>query len=127
MFTSDKKQIAPLIAWAGVTAFCAVFSYIYEYFSHGVYSDYMLYLFMFPLLGGVLPALVLLLPFVKTPGRFVKNTWNSAVATLSLASCLEGVFEIYGSVSNLIIIYWIAGYALLALSIIAYAASCLKK
>lgn len=38
---------------------CAVFGAVYEIFSHGVYSFYMIYAFAFPLVCGTLPFLLL--------------------------------------------------------------------
>jgi hypothetical protein len=35
------------MTYLGFTLFCGLFSLIYEHFSHGVYSDYMVYLFLF--------------------------------------------------------------------------------
>ena len=42
-----------------ITILCALFGAVYEAFSHGVYAYGMLYGLAFPLLGGVLPALLL--------------------------------------------------------------------
>ena len=39
--------------------FCAAFGAIYEIFSHGVYSAFMICAFVFPLVGGALPFLLL--------------------------------------------------------------------
>lgn len=41
--------------YLAVTLVCAAFGAVYEIFSHGVYSYFMLYAFAFPLCGGVLP------------------------------------------------------------------------
>jgi len=42
-------------AFAGITVFTAVFSAIYEYFSHGVYSGFMIWAALIPFFGVVLP------------------------------------------------------------------------
>ncbi len=97
-------------------AFCILFAAVYEHFSHGVWSNYMVCLFVWPLLGGV-PAL--LLPGIRTalmPCRAVRNFWASGVATLTLGSCLAGVFEIYGTTAPLVAVYWYAGAALTVLA-----------
>ena len=62
--TLDKAAVKKdLIRYIVATAFCIVFSVIYEHFSHGVYSQFMLLMYLFPLIGGVLPAaLHLLIP-----------------------------------------------------------------
>lgn len=38
-----------------LTLFCILFGAIYEVFSHGVFSYFMLYAFVVPLVGGVIP------------------------------------------------------------------------
>lgn len=48
------------LIYLGITLFCFIFSTIYEYFSHSVYSEYMTLLFLFPFLGGVIPNLILM-------------------------------------------------------------------
>jgi hypothetical protein len=67
LYTSDKKEIihyadgllhdAFLFLIAGIV--CAVFGLIYEIFSHEVYSFYMIYAFLIPLLPGALLNLVI--------------------------------------------------------------------
>ena len=53
-----------------VSLVCAVFGAVYEHFSHGVYSGYMAYAFLFPLAGGALPFLTMfLLSPRQIPGR----------------------------------------------------------
>lgn len=89
-------------------AACGVFGFAYEQFSHGVYSECMLLFFLIPLLGGALPSFLLLLARC-VPGRTTRSLWACAMATLSVGCCLSGVFEIYGTVSSLLIFYWAAG------------------
>ena len=50
-----------MVVYVAVAAFCGLFSAIYEYFSHGVYSAWMIFLFAWPLVGGVLPYAVVVL------------------------------------------------------------------
>ncbi len=67
MYTSDKKEIihyadgvlhdAFLFLAAGIA--CAAFGLIYEIFSHEVYSFYMIYAFLIPLVPGALLNLVI--------------------------------------------------------------------
>lgn len=38
-----------------LAAFCVIFAAIYEYFSHQVYSSYMIGAFLFPVALGILP------------------------------------------------------------------------
>ena len=104
-----------------VTLFCGLFSAVYEHFSHDVYSNYMVYLFMFPLLGGVLPYATLgLVPKIKCPPPASARIFNSGVAALIVGSCIKGVLDIYGTTSSYQPIYWVSGVALIALGFAMY-------
>lgn len=94
-------------AWAALTA---VFGLVYEHFSHGVTSYYMLFAFLIPLLVG---AARLLPVFRKRGGLF----WSCGTLTLTVGSLLRGALEIYGTTSRLCGIYWILGGGFLALAV----------
>ena len=114
MSTSDKKRaVARLIIYIGVTALCAVFSTVYNGFSHGVFSFCMTYLFLFPLLLGVLPSIILLaVKYRPLP--------------LIVSACLRGVFEIAKTSSDHRIWLSAAGIALIAAGV-AVSVFCRKK
>jgi hypothetical protein len=106
-----------------VTLFCAVAGAVYEHFSHGVSSIFMVYMFVIPLVGGCVPYTVFALsPNKPFPGRFSRDLWNAGIATLTVGSFIQGVLEIYGTTSGLTIAYWINGAALCAAGITAYLA-----
>ncbi len=48
-----------MLIYLTASIICAVFGAVYEMFSHGVYSFYMIYAFAFPLICGMLPFLLL--------------------------------------------------------------------
>ncbi len=111
-----------------ISAFCGVFSFVYEHFSHGVYSASMIYMFVYPLLGGTAVFAILALMGKKSePDRFSFNIYNSGIATLSVGSCVKGVLEIYGTDSQYVKLYFIAGIVLLALGVVSYIAGKFKK
>lgn len=85
------KKNKPVIIWLGITLFCILFAFIYELFSFGVYSKSMIYMFLYPLLLGVLPSYYLKLSF--------NRLWNDGILLLTGSSLLVGVFEIYGTTS----------------------------
>ena len=122
MSTSDKRQLRRAgVVYVGIAAFCGFFSLVYEHFSHGVYSNFMIYLFLFPLLGGALPSLLLpCLPAARHPSLVTRELWRCGVATWGLWSCLTGVFEIYGGTAPLLLLYRLAGSVLLAAAAISY-------
>ncbi len=104
-----KKNLFYNTAW---TAFLALFGAIYESFSHGVTSYYMIYAFAIPLIMGVLPYEVMLIKN-KFPGKTFANIWNTAIATFSIGCVFNGVLEIYGTTNKLIIVYPVAGAVLI--------------
>jgi predicted membrane channel-forming protein YqfA (hemolysin III family) len=104
-----------------VSLFCALFGAVYEQFSHGVYSNYMLYAFVIPLVGGTLA--VFLLDFVsrKTmPGKTAFFLYSAGIAALTVGSIFEGALEIYGTTNKLIIVYPLVGLSLVFSSVVAY-------
>ena len=79
-----------------LSVFVFVFAQIYEYFSHSVYSNYMLYAFLIPFLGLALPRFLLhsLKKSLPANSRFL---WKCGIATLTVGSIYKGILEIYGT------------------------------
>lgn len=104
-----------------VSLVCAVFGAVYEHFSHGVYSGYMAYAFLFPLAGGALPFLTMfLLSPRQIPGRLSRNLYHSGIAALTVGSMVRGALDIYGTASGLCRVYRIAGAVFAGLGILSY-------
>ena len=101
-----------------VTIFTALFGAVYELFSHGVYAYGVLYAFAFPLLGGVLPALVFLKRGKRLPSDTAVQLWHFGISALTVGSLFSGALEIYGTTSHLTAVYWLAGIACLLLSVL---------
>jgi len=81
----------------------------------------MVYLFLFPLVGGVLPYGALWLTGGRYyPGGFATGLYNCGIATLTVGSCMQGVLEIYGTTSIYMPVYWIAGCALTFAGLLAF-------
>lgn len=92
---------------------CALFGAVYECFSHGVYSYFMLYAFAFPLVGGTLPFLGLhLLRPDCCPGPLAQQLYHCGIATLTVGSILRGILEIYGTTNTLASYFWPMGLLL---------------
>ncbi len=100
--------------WLFISIFCAVFSTIYEIFSHGVYSNAMIFLFVYPLLLGAVPCFLLEKAQQPYPNRF----YQDGVFTITLASLLTGILEIYGTSSVYTTWFLYAGIALWACGIV---------
>lgn len=102
------------------SVFLAVFGAVYESYSHGVYSYFMLYAFLFPLILGVLPCLVLVCKHAPLPSGICLNAWNSGIACLTVGSLFRGALEIYGTTSRFSPVYFCAAVPLLVTGIFAF-------
>lgn len=120
--TSDTKRYGKIaLGYLVASVFLGLFGAVYEYFSFGVYSYYMLYAFGFPLVGGVLPALLLSLQEKRIcVGAWAAWLYRCGIATLSVGSIMQGVLEIYGTGNDLLRVYWYAGGGLTLLGAICW-------
>jgi len=107
---------------------------VYGLFSHGVYSYYMTYAFMIPLLGGALPHLIAAMKkaedqagtyeaevqeeggALSEPAKLcsIKDAHLAVIVTLTAGSLLKGVLDIYGTTNRLLIAYPVAAALILA-------------
>ena len=108
-----KKTIRYLF----LSLFVFVFAQIYEYFSHNVYSNYMLYAFLIPFLGLTVPRF-LLYSLKKTLPANSRFLWKSGIATFTVGSIYKGVLEIYGTNGYFEFPYLFFGAALCVLAVI---------
>ncbi|MEA4973623.1 hypothetical protein SDC9_87682 [bioreactor metagenome] len=126
MFISDTDTQKSHILKAGfvyllVSLFCVIFGAVYEYFSHEVYSYYMLYAFAFPLAGGTLPLYALALGKSKyLPERLAWNLYNAGIAAFTVGSIFKGVLDIYGTTNALVHVYWYLGTTLCGTGFLLY-------
>ena len=99
---SLKKQIKKYFIMSIITG---IISLIYELFSHGVYSNYMLLCFLIPLLLGSFMYYII----NSHKKRFVyvlpSKIYNSSIITLLLYSFVRGVLDIYGTTNDILNIY----------------------
>lgn len=103
-----------------VTLFCALFGYVYERFSHEVYSPFMMYMFVIPLVLGLVPNAAIWLSQAPFPKKAADDLYNCGVSALTVGSCVTGVFEIYGTTSPYTKVYWIVGAALTLAGAVIY-------
>lgn len=116
-----RKEIDKLVfTYLLVTIFCAGFGAVYECFSHGVYSYYMIYAFMVPLLGGMLPFYCVIHFRSKIPRRIARCFQHFGVSTLTVGCLFLGILEIYGTTNRLTILYFIIGGIFLFLGNFTY-------
>ena len=125
MFTSEKNKktvFKELILYVGITAFIALFGFVYEQFSHGINSNYMWFAWAWVLGFGVLPYLLLyFLPIKRVPGVLTECVYNLGVAILTTRSIFYGVLEIYGKTnSKMALIYTILAIIFLVAGVVLY-------
>lgn len=115
MEPSRRRMRRALITGASLALFCAVFTLIYEQFSHGATSSHMRCMFLMPLAGCALPALVgLVTPLHRFVCRPAFNLWNSGMAVWAVGCLFRGIVNISGRFTDLDRVYWILGWIFLA-------------
>ena len=123
--TSDidihRKAAKTAFAYLLISLFCALFGAVYEMYSHGVYSFYMIYAFAFPLAGGTLPFSVLsLLRNPKYPGAVSRNLYHSGIATVTVGCIVRGALDIYGTTNHLTELYFYVGGSIIIIGVVTY-------
>ena len=116
---AEKRGTALRLAaiYLGVSAFCAVFGAVYEAFSFGVWSYFMVYAFACPLLLGALPALLVgISRRAPLPRRLSRGLWHMGVTALTVGCVFRGILDIYGTSSPLTAVYFVAAGVLLVVS-----------
>jgi hypothetical protein len=125
----NRRYFKIATVYLGIAAFCILFDNIYALFGHGVRSAAMSYMFLYPLLCGTLIFGFFSL-FIRRSDhlksfRFSFNVYNSGIATLTVASAIKGVFEIAGTASDHLILFFYAGWIMLGLGVLFYIISLL--
>ena len=138
MYTSAIKTGMKYLAASIVIAAAAA---VYGLFSHGVYSYFMTYAFMIPLLGGALPHLIAAMKRADSdtenstdePEEYTeskaqkglakisdaKDTELAIIATLTAVSLLKGALDIYGTTNRLLIAYPVIALLILGIALAA--------
>ena len=115
-----------IIKYIFFTIFILVFGQIYEHFSFGVISNYMIYAFLIPLILGLLINTIIY--FTKiVPSKTGSCLYNNGIITLTVGSILRGVLDIYGTTNMYLKIYLYAGVLLIIVGIIIYIINIIKN
>ena len=117
MWDIRKKERRRIMLWLAAATFCVFFSMAYNHYGHGIHSFFMSDLFLWPLAGAVW---YLLLPAVFSvhPRRLSVNAMNAGIATITVGSLLRGIFEIAGTASPYVILFFCMGSLLCLLGIL---------
>jgi len=122
--TADQSKRALLKKWINIyllaAAGCLMFGSIYEHFSHGVYSVFMLGACLIPLTLGALPLFIIDKKSAVMPGSLLLQLHACGIATLTVGSIFQGVLEIYGTTNSLSVIYLAAGLLIMAVCAVIY-------
>ena len=113
----NKRVKKTLVSYSLLTIFFLAFSRIYESYSFGETSLHMHYLFVVPLVGGII--LAFLLKIIPNLGRLSLNLWNSAVAVLTAGMLFRGIVNLSGRSTTLDQSYWYVGIAFALLAIVS--------
>ena len=146
MFTSDNRYLKTSFIYLIVSIVLMIAGAVYEHFSFGVYSYFMIYAFAIPLAGGALPFLAKYMKDMRGAGsssgaadataysgaadataysgaaaeasssRRHEAIYHLALATLTVGSIVHGILAICGRPNSLTVIYLIAGLLLLAVT-----------
>ncbi|MDR2656735.1 MAG: hypothetical protein LBB86_02795 [Oscillospiraceae bacterium] len=122
MSISDiDKRTKTTLAYLAVSALCVVISNVYALFGHGIRSDAMDFMFLYPLVGGALVFTALRISRLAYPCRFALNAYNAGVALLALSALLKGIMDIAGANTGFVKGFFVAGCCFLLVGIAAYA------
>ena len=127
MYTSDidsgRRQILRHAAAELCAAlFLAFFGAVYEHFSFGVYSYYMIYAFIFPLVSGIL--LLAAAAGKHQPAPRTLFLLHACTAACAVGSIAAGILKISGREHPLLICYPLLGGILLLLTLLSYRKDC---
>lgn len=123
MLGIKKKYQKIVTLYLLIALLCFFFAFIYELFSHQVYSNFLILAGLFPLIGGALVNALLYL-YIPTLliSRLTNNLYNTSLATFTIGSIITGILEIYGTTSDLVIVYLVCGGLMMVTSLL-----CLNK
>lgn len=114
------------MVYLGFTLFCVLFSSVYMIFAHGVFSNYMTFLFAWPLCGGALAVLGTLISKGKRI-RLAFNIYNSGIAILIAGSMFRGILDIAHTTSPYELAFWIVGWLVTIIGFAIYLVVILLK
>ena len=90
-----------MLVYLGITAFIALFGFVYEQFSHNVHTFYMWFAWIWVLGFGFVPYLLFyLLPIKRVPGLISESVYNFGVAMITFRSIYKGVIIIYNTTGD---------------------------
>ena len=112
-----------MISYLVFSIILLIFGIVYELFSHGIISYFMILSFLYPLILGTLLNFLFYKRIIKKlPTKLSSNLYFSTILSLSIGSITKGILDIYGTTNNLIIIFPIISIVLFILAVLIYVA-----
>lgn len=125
-----KHNNKTILVYLAISVFMIAVDKIYAIFGHDVASGYMTWMFLYPFIGGALLYFLLgrMLSGANryTGYRLFYNLYNSGIALLSVASFMQGIFEIAGTGSVYVTFYNVGGYLFVAFGLVGMILSVIK-
>lgn len=117
LFISDIKKSS--VIYFIITILLILLNYIYSIFSHDVSSNYMTYMFIYPLVLGIVVNIFILINknIIKLKSFYIgKSILNYGIAIMVFRNFMKGVFQIAGTDSNYLIYYLYVALMLILVS-----------
>ena len=119
--TQNYSPKVALFYYLGISIFCTILFLIYNQFAHQVYSNYMTYLFAWPICLGVIPTVsFMVLVNLPRPNAIVLHLYREGVACMTVSSFLRGALELAGTSSIYQMILMFVGVGLSIAAVIVY-------
>lgn len=113
LFILDTKKKKTIIKYILASIICVLINFIYSIFGHGVTSNFMTYMFAYPLILGILFTLI-----NNKNSKLKSNLFLCGISTLTVGSFIQGILEIAGTASDLIYVYYVVGVIFIITGII---------
>ena len=117
------QNLKIISVYLAVTLVCIAVNKIYAIFGHGVSSEAMTWMFLYPLIGGILFFLMkeIMIPRINQDlgVRAFSNIYNAGIATLTVGSFLKGMMDIAGTSSPYVVFYFEIGWLCIVCSLIS--------
>ena len=126
-------SVKTAVVYFAVSILCIVITNVYALYGHGIRSDSMDFMFLYPFLGGTVVFLLTAFLTLRLPERLFKisragyNLYNSGIAALTSAGMLTGIMEIAGTGSKWIQYIKVAGIVLLAAAAVCQTAASQRR
>lgn len=123
MYSHFKKELFKYcVMFLIMTIIFALFGFIYGLFTRGVYSYFMIYAFLIPLLGGVVPFGLFTFRASMVPNPSVLQMYAGGITMLTFGSVVKGILDIYEAINPKVGLYPILGIIMIFMAAVLHIA-----